>query len=205
MITELTALAAGMGEAAVAETAAETAVAAAELEGLDELMVILEDAAVSMPEVFSEFEVVSHYPGKNTFGRALTAGAKGELTLEALEAAELADEAELVEELSEYEKLNEVMPEQLTPKAGRSAVPLVRGSFSSQVSRLSEKAAEALQDAALRRNAEATLAENLSESEALQRSAELLEDLSHLSDVAGDCLGIASYPEFMLRHSPGNR
>ena len=203
MITGLAALAAG--EAAVAETAAETAVAAAELEGMEELLAILEDAAVPVPEVFSEFEAVSYHPGKYTLGQTLTAGAKGELALEALEAAELADEAELVEELSEYEKLNEAVPEQLTPKAGRSAVPLVRGSFTSQVSRLSEKAAEALQDAALRRNAEAALAETVAEEEALLRSAELLEDISHLSDAAGDCLGIASYPEFMLRHSPGSQ
>lgn len=212
MVTELAVLAAGAGETAIAEAAAETAVAAAELEGVKDLMVLLEDAAVPVSEVFSDFESVAGpvkvQPRMGVIERTLANGAKGELTLEALEAletAELAEEVELAEELSQYEKLNDLAPEQITPRVGRSAVPLMRGSYAAQVSRLSERAAVALKDAALRRNAEAALAEDLAQAEALQKTAALLEDISHLSDVAGDYLGIASYPEFMLHHSPGNK
>ena len=213
MLTEVAAVATGLGEATVSEAAvAEAVVAANELERIQDLMAILEGSTVTVPEVFTEFEAVAGpikpHLGKSALERMLDAGAKSELTmeaLEALEAAELTEEAELLEEFSQYDKLKDLTPEQIIPRAGRSPIPLARGSFSAQVARLSERAAAALQDAALRKNAEAALANDLAQAESMKKTAEVLEDFSHITDVAGDYLGVASYPEFMVRHSPGSK
>lgn len=210
MLTEVAAVATGLGEATVSEAAvAEAVVAANELERIQDLMAILEGSTVTVPEVFTEFKAVAGprnpHLGKSALERMLDAGAKSELTMEALEAAELTEEAELLEEFSQYDKLKDLTPEQIIPRAGRSPIPLARGSFSAQVARLSERAAAALQDAALRKNAEAALANDLAQAESMKKTAEVLEDFSHITDVAGDYLGVASYPEFMVRHSPGSK
>lgn len=209
MFTETALASLAAGEAAINETAAEAVITAAELDsGTKELMAFLNDAAIPKADVFTDFEniagPVNPYLDRNALERTLSAGTKGEFTLEALEATELEEDADLTE-LSEQDAVNALTPEQANLKVGRSPVPPLRGSYTAQLSRLSERAAVALKNAALRRNGEAALAGDLSQAEKMQQTAELLDEISHVSDMAGDYLGIASYPEFMVRHSPNSK
>lgn len=208
---EVSALLAGMGEAAVTETAVETAVVASEIDSVKNLMTLLEGATVPIPEAVSGVETASsatHPSLKNILAQTLTKGTRSEFTMEVLdllESSELAEEAELAEELSEYNNLNNLMSEATMPQVGQSLIHPMRGSYSAQLSRLSERVTGALRDAALRRNAEAAVIDDAVKAEELKEQAKLLDELSDITDEASDYLGAVSYPEFMVRHSPGNQ
>lgn len=208
---EVGALLAG-AEVAAAEKAVETLAAASELEGIKDLAVTLKETTAPIPEIFADFEPAinsgTHKPWSNMFTRPFTAGAKSEFAmeiLEMLESSELAEEAELAEEVSEHKTLNETLPESKLLHTVQSAFFTPKGGYFSSLSRLSERAAASLRDVALRKNAEVALANDVAEAEVLKKNAELLEDIAHISDVAGDYFKYASYPEHMIRNSPGSK
>ncbi len=210
-MVELGAFLAG-AELAAAEKAVESIAVASELEEIKDVAVTLKETTAPIPEIFADiapgFNSGTHNPWRNMFTHPFSAGAKSEFAmdvLEMMESSELAEEAELAEEVSEHKTLNETLPDSKLFHTAQSAFFPTKGGYFSHLSRLSERVAASLHDAALRKNAEVALANDIAEAEALKKNAELLEEISHISDVAGNYFEFASYPEYMIRNSPGSK
>ena len=179
----LTGLTIGTVGAAAAETATEAVVSAA-----------------LTPEVFTGFEAVSGpirpYMSGEALERILKTSPSDQAALQLMEAGNPPGGSAVLE------RLRDLMPAVEPAEVGQSPVRPVFGSYTGQLSRFSEGAARLMRDAAILSSEEAALLGNLEQAEVMKEASEMLDHISRFADVAGDYMGIASYPEYLARHSP---